>query len=101
MPKAAEPSTPSLRRGRSGATWTRSARPPSSRSRLKRRPSASSPTASGPTPGPRSAADLLTLTRKERRMAKEELVEFDGLVTELLPEGRFRVKLENDHEILA
>ncbi len=34
-------------------------------------------------------------------MAKEELVEFDGQITELLPEGRFRVKLENDHEILA
>ncbi len=34
-------------------------------------------------------------------MAKEELVEFDGLITELLPEGRFRVKLENEHEILA
>ena len=34
-------------------------------------------------------------------MAKEELVEFDGEITELLPEGRFRVRLENDHEILA
>lgn len=34
-------------------------------------------------------------------MAKEELVEFDGTITELLPEGRFRVRLENDHEILA
>lgn len=34
-------------------------------------------------------------------MAKEELVEFDGLITELLPEGRFRVRLENEHEILA
>lgn len=34
-------------------------------------------------------------------MAKEELVEFDGLIVELLPEGRFRVRLENDHEILA
>ncbi|RAK56476.1 translation initiation factor IF-1 [Phenylobacterium deserti] len=34
-------------------------------------------------------------------MAKEELVEFDGQIIELLPEGRFRVKLENDHEILA
>jgi translation initiation factor IF-1 len=34
-------------------------------------------------------------------MAKEELVEFDGLITELLPEGRFRVRLENDHEVLA
>jgi len=34
-------------------------------------------------------------------MAKEDLVEFDGVITELLPEGRFRVRLENDHEILA
>ncbi|HEY9237171.1 MAG TPA: translation initiation factor IF-1 [Phenylobacterium sp.] len=34
-------------------------------------------------------------------MAKEELVEFEGQITELLPEGRFRVRLENDHEILA
>ena len=34
-------------------------------------------------------------------MAKEELVEFDGQIVELLPEGRFRVRLENDHEILA
>ncbi len=34
-------------------------------------------------------------------MAKEELVEFDGQIIELLPEGRFRVRLENDHEILA
>ena len=34
-------------------------------------------------------------------MAKEDLLEFDGLIIELLPEGRFRVKLDNDHEILA
>lgn len=34
-------------------------------------------------------------------MAKEELIEFEGVITELLPEGRFRVKLENDHEVLA
>jgi translation initiation factor IF-1 len=34
-------------------------------------------------------------------VAKEELVEFEGQIIELLPEGRFRVKLENDHEILA
>lgn len=34
-------------------------------------------------------------------MAKEELIEFEGVITELLPEGRFRVRLENDHEILA
>lgn len=34
-------------------------------------------------------------------MAKEDLLEFEGVITELLPEGRFRVKLENDHEVLA
>ncbi|MAD14191.1 MAG: translation initiation factor IF-1 [Pelagibacteraceae bacterium] len=34
-------------------------------------------------------------------MAKEEMIEFKGKVTELLPNANFRVKLENDHEILA
>ena len=34
-------------------------------------------------------------------MAKEDLIEFKGVVTEILPNAMFRVKLENDHEILA
>ncbi len=34
-------------------------------------------------------------------MAKEEVLEFPGIVTELLPNAMFRVKLDNDHEILA
>ena len=34
-------------------------------------------------------------------MAKEELLEFPGTVVELLPNATFRVKLENDHEIIA
>lgn len=34
-------------------------------------------------------------------MAKEELLEFEGTVTELLPNAMFRVVLENDHEVLA
>ena len=34
-------------------------------------------------------------------MAKEELIEFSGTVTEVLPNAMFRVKLENEHEILA
>ena len=34
-------------------------------------------------------------------MAKEEVLEFPGVVTELLPNATFRVKLENDHEIVA
>ena len=34
-------------------------------------------------------------------MPKEELLEFPGTVTELLPNAMFRVKLENEHEIIA
>ena len=34
-------------------------------------------------------------------MPKEELIEFQGVVLELLPNAMFKVKLENDHEILA
>jgi translation initiation factor IF-1 len=34
-------------------------------------------------------------------VAKEDMIEFSGVVTELLPNAMFRVKLENDHEILA
>ena len=34
-------------------------------------------------------------------MAKEELLEFEGVVTEVLPDARFRIKLDNDHEITA
>ena len=34
-------------------------------------------------------------------MAKEELLEFQGEVTEVLPKAMFRVKLDNDHEIIA
>ena len=34
-------------------------------------------------------------------MAKEELLEMRGTVVELLPNAMFRVKLENDHEVLG
>lgn len=34
-------------------------------------------------------------------MAKEELLEFDGVVSEVLPEGRYRVTLDSGHELLA
>jgi len=36
-----------------------------------------------------------------RRIAKEELLEFPGVVTELLPNATFRVELEVGHEIIA
>jgi|TARA_B110000495_G_scaffold201780_1_gene220079 translation initiation factor IF-1 len=34
-------------------------------------------------------------------VAKEELLEFPGTVMELLPNATFKVKLENEHEIIA
>ncbi len=34
-------------------------------------------------------------------MAKEELLEFNGTVTEVLPDGNYRVTLDNEHQILA
>ena len=34
-------------------------------------------------------------------MTKEEKIEFKGKVTELLPNAMFRIKLENNHEVLA
>ena len=34
-------------------------------------------------------------------MAKEELMQFNGVVKELLPNAMFRVLLDNDHEIIA
>lgn len=34
-------------------------------------------------------------------MSKEDLLEFKGVVTEVLPNAMFRVELENGHVILA
>jgi translation initiation factor IF-1 len=34
-------------------------------------------------------------------VAKEEMLEFEGVVTDILPDARFRVRLDNDHEITA
>ena len=34
-------------------------------------------------------------------MAKEELLEFSGTVTERLPNAMFKVELDNGHEVLA
>jgi len=57
-----------------------------------------------------SGSDLIFTTFRRIRlffnertvsMAKEDLLEFKGVVTEILPNAMFRVKLENDHEILA
>lgn len=34
-------------------------------------------------------------------MAKSDMIELEGEVVEVLPNTTFRVRLENDHEILA
>ena len=34
-------------------------------------------------------------------MAKEDLIEVEGTIVEVLPDSRFRVKLENGHETMA
>ena len=34
-------------------------------------------------------------------MAKEELIEMQGSVTEVLPDSRFRVTLDNGHQLIA
>ena len=34
-------------------------------------------------------------------MAKEELIEMQGKVTEVLPDSRYRVTLDNGHELIA
>src|SRR6201996_9498794 len=39
--------------------------------------------------------------QKEYNVAKEELLQFEGLVTEILPDARYRVQLENGHQLVA
>ena len=34
-------------------------------------------------------------------MSKDDVIEFDGTVEEVLPGSSFRVKLDNGHEIIA
>ncbi len=34
-------------------------------------------------------------------MAKEELLEMRGVITEVLPDSRFRVTLDNGHDLVA
>jgi translation initiation factor IF-1 len=40
-------------------------------------------------------------TQPELRMAKEELIEMNGVVAEVLPDSRFRVDCDNGHKLIA
>jgi translation initiation factor IF-1 len=46
-------------------------------------------------------ADSISTIKEGFYVAKEELLEFDGTVKEVLPNAMFRVELENEHEVLA
>jgi len=43
------------------------------------------------------------VTGRKRRsvMAKEDVIEVEGIVSDALPNAMFKVKLENGHEVLA
>src|SRR5699024_2668510 len=49
----------------------------------------------------RRLAPARTNLQRENNMAKEELIEMNGLVTEVLPELRFRVEMDNGHKLVA
>jgi translation initiation factor IF-1 len=59
------------------------------------------PLGSAPLSATMSGTPRPPINKSGQRMAKEELLEFPGVVTELLPNATFRVKLENEHEIIA
>ena len=56
---------------------------------------------------PRRGATLLQahrdgpISRKGHDVTKEELLEFEGLVTEILPDARYRIQLDNGHVLVA
>jgi translation initiation factor IF-1 len=50
---------------------------------------------------PRPAAAGTFAAYKGECMAKEEMLEFEGVVAEVLPDARCRVKLDNGHEVIA
>jgi translation initiation factor IF-1 len=58
--------------------------------------------------GPAALASLCSWLSGRRQffvleyiMAKEELLEMDGVVAEVLPDSRFRVDLDNGHQLVA
>jgi translation initiation factor IF-1 len=47
---------------------------------------------------PRAACKMLS---EGMKMSKEELIQFDGLVIEILPDARYRVHLDAGYEVVA
>lgn len=44
---------------------------------------------------------ILLNKRPEKHYMSKDVIEFEGTILESMPNAMFRVKLENDHEILA
>src|SRR5574343_1164717 len=55
----------------------------------------------GRAPSAQGAATSPSRPIGDRPMAKEELIEMNGVVYEVLPDSRFRVTLENGHQLIA
>jgi translation initiation factor IF-1 len=51
--------------------------------------------------GPAAIAGTPVFNDRKESMAKEEAIELDGTVTEVLPNATFRVRLTNGHDMLA
>ena len=47
------------------------------------------------------AGSVGLVIQKEHNVPKEGLLEFEGLVTEILPDARYRVRLDNGHQLVA
>jgi translation initiation factor IF-1 len=47
------------------------------------------------------AGSVGLVVHKERNVPKEDLMQFEGLVTEILPDARYRVQLDNGHQLVA
>jgi translation initiation factor IF-1 len=44
---------------------------------------------------------LITVDVEETKLSKQDLIEMEGTVTESLPNAMFRVKLDNEFNVLA
>lgn len=44
---------------------------------------------------------MTSLTTKKGNLMAKDVIELEGTILEAMPNAMFRVKLENDHEILA
>ena len=42
-----------------------------------------------------------TAIRRDKKLPKEELIQFEGLVIEILPDARYRVQLDAGYEVVA